>query len=275
MDALGRNNVKVSGTGERTLVFVHGFGCDQTMWRLVAPAFEDRYRVVLLDLVGAGQSDLTAYDPDRYSTLEAHADDLLAVLRTLDLPPVALIGHSVSAIIGMLAANREPARIAGLVMVGPSPHYLNEPGYTGGFERADIDELLEVMASNYLGWAGSFAPVVMGAPEQPALREELNASFCRTDPAIARHFAKVIFLGDNRADLPRLRTPTLVVQSAHDSISPRTVGTYVHQQLPGSQLVVMPTTGHCVHLSAPRETIAAITPFLDALPLPAATLQPA
>jgi sigma-B regulation protein RsbQ len=272
MDVLWRNNVKVSGTGERTLVFLHGFGCDQSMWRLVAPAFEDRYRVVLLDLVGAGQSDLAAYDPVRYSTLDAHVDDLLEVLRALDLSPVALIGHSVSAVIGMLAAIREPAQFTGLVMVGPSPHYLNEPGYAGGFERADIDELLEVMASNYLGWAGAFAPVVMGAPEQPVLREELNASFCRTDPAIARHFARVIFLGDNRADLPRLRTPTLVVQSADDAISPRAVGAYVHQQFPGSQLVVVPTTGHCVHLSAPRETIAVLAPFLDALPMPVAQL---
>ena len=274
MDILGRNNVKVFGAGERTVVFVHGFGCDQSMWRLVAPAFADRYRVVLLDLVGAGQSDLTAYDPARYSTLEAHADDALAVLHALNLSAVALVGHSVSAIIGMLAAIREPERFAGLVMLGPSPHYLNEPGYAGGFERADIDELLEVMDSNYLGWAGDFAPVVMGAPEQPALREELSASFCRTDPAIARHFARVIFLGDNRADLPRLRTPTLVVQSAHDAIAPRAVGTYVHQQLPGSQLVVVNTTGHCAHLSAPRETIAALAPFLDALPMPA-PLQPA
>lgn len=268
MDVLRRNNVNVSGTGERTVVFLHGFGCDQSMWRLVAPAFENRYRVVLLDLVGAGHSDLTAYDFERYNTLEAYADDLLDVLRALDLPPVALVAHSVSAVIGMLAAIRAPERFAGLVMMGPSPHYLNEPGYAGGFERADIDELLEVMASNYLGWAGDFAPLVMGAPEQPALREELTASFCRTDPAIARHFARVIFLGDNRADLPRLRTPTLVVQSADDAIAPRAVGTYVHQQLPGSQLVVVPTTGHCVHLSAPRETIAAIAPFLDALPMP-------
>lgn len=270
MDVLERNNVKVSGSGERTLVFVHGFGYDQSMWRLVAPAFEDRYRVVLLDLVGAGQSDLTAYDPEHYSSLEAHANDLLAVLHALDLSVVALVGHSVSAVIGMLAAIRAPERFAGLVMLGPSPHYLNEPGYAGGFERADIDELLEVMANNYLGWAGGFAPMVMGAPGQPALSAELTASFCRTDPAIARHFARVIFLGDNRADLPRLRTPTLVVQSAHDAIAPRAVGTYVHQQLPGSQLVVVNTTGHCAHLSAPRETIAAIAPFLDALPMPVA-----
>jgi sigma-B regulation protein RsbQ len=272
MDALRRNNVTVSGTGERTLVFVHGFGCDQSMWRLVAPAFEDRYRVVRLDLVGAGHSDLAAYDPARYSSLEAHADDLLAVLRALDLPPVALIGHSVSAVIGMLAAIREPARFAGLVMLGPSPHYLNAPGYPGGFERADIEELLEAMDTNYLGWAGGFAPVVMGAPGQPDLSAELAASFCRTTPAIARHFARVIFLGDNRADLPRLRTPTLVVQSAHDAIAPLAVGHYVQQQLADSRLVVIPTTGHCVHLSAPRETIAAIAPFLDALPMPAVAL---
>jgi sigma-B regulation protein RsbQ len=272
MDALRRNNVTVSGVGERTLVFVHGFGCDQSMWRLVVPAFEARYRVVLLDLTGAGQSDLTAYDPARYSSLDAHAADLLEVLRALNLPAVALVGHSVSAIIGMLAAIWEPERFAGLIMLNPSPHYLNEPGYTGGFERADIEELLEVMASNYLGWAGSFAPMVMGAPEQPALSAELTASFCRTDPAIAQHFARVIFLGDNRADLPRLRTPTLVVQSAADAIAPPAVGRYVQQQLPGSQLVVVPTTGHCAHLSAPRETIAALAPFLDALPMPAAPL---
>jgi len=268
MDALRRNNITVSGAGERTLVFVHGFGCDQGMWRLVAPAFEARYRVVLLDLVGAGSSDLTAYDPARYHSLDAHADDLLEVLRALDLPPVALIGHSVSAIIGVLAAIREPARFAGLVMLNPSPHYLNAPGYPGGFERADIEDLLEVMANNYLGWAAGFAPVVMGAPGQPALSQELAASFCRTTPAIARHFARVIFLGDHRADLPLLRTPTLIVQSAEDAIAPPAVGRYVQQQVAGSQLVVVPTTSHCAHLSAPQATIAALAPFLAALPMP-------
>ena len=232
------------------------------MWRLVAPAFESNYRVVLLDLVGAGQSDLTAYDPARYATLEAHAEDVLAVMRALDLHNAVLVGHSVSAMIGVLAAIREPARFARLVLVAPSPRFLNEAGYLGGFEPADIAELLDTMDNNYLGWSAAIAPVIMSHPDRPELSAELNNSFCRTDPTIARHFARVTFLTDNRADLPRLRTPALILQCAHDVLAPQAVGNYLHEQLPNSQLVVLDTSGHCPHLSAPAATIAAINRFL-------------
>ncbi|TGE29319.1 alpha/beta fold hydrolase [Hymenobacter metallicola] len=264
MSSLKRNNVTVSGAGEQAMVFVHGFGCDQHMWRLVAPAFEDRYQVVLLDLVGSGQSDLTAYNPARYSTLQAHAHDVLEVLHELHLNQVVLVGHSVSAMICVLAAIAEPARIARVVLVAPSPRYLNDEGYVGGFERADIDELLEAMDSNYLGWSAGVTPLIMGNPERPELAQELNHSFCRTEPTIARHFARVTFLSDNRADLPRLRTPALILQCAQDALAPLAVGNYLHQQLPGSQLVLIETSGHCPHLSAPALTIAAIKQFLAA-----------
>lgn len=268
MTVLQRNNVRVSGVGQRALVFVHGFGCDQHMWQLVAPAFEDRYRVVLLDLVGAGQSDLTAYDPARYGTLAAHAEDVRAVLHALDLPEVVFVGHSVSAMIGVLAAIQEPARFARLVLVVPSPRFLNEDGYVGGFEQADVEELLAAMDDNYLGWSGALAPVIMSHPDRPELAAELTASFCRTDPTIARHFARVTFLGDNRADLGRVSTPTLLVQSARNALAPLAVGAYLHEQLAGSQLVVLDTSGHCPHLSAPHATIAAIDQFLSPTPLP-------
>ena len=262
MNALQRHHVRVSGTGSQAIVFVHGFGCDQHMWRFVVPAFEAAYRVVLLDLVGAGHSDLTAYDPARYSTLAAHAEDVRAVLQALELHDVVFVGHSVSAMIGVLAAIQEPARFARLVLVTPSPRYLNDGDYTGGFEAADIDELLDVMDSNYLGWAAASAPVIMAHPEQPALAAELANSFCRTDPAIARHFAAVTFRGDERAELPRVRTPALILQSARDLLAPLSVGTYVHEHLAGSELVVLDTTGHCPHLSAPQAIIAAIQAYL-------------
>ena len=269
MDVLKRHRVRVSGTGSQALLFVHGFGCDQHMWHLVAPAFEAEYRVVLLDLVGAGGSDLTAYDPARYSTLAAHAEDVRAVLQALKVVDVVFVGHSVSAMIGVLAAIQEPARFAHLVLVAPSPRYLNEGDYTGGFEPEDITELLEAMDSNYLGWSAAFAPVVMANPDQPALAAGLANSFCRTDPAIARHFAEVTFRGDNRADLRHVRTPTLILQSARDLLAPRAVGTYLHEQLAGSQLVILNTDGHCPHVSAPQATITAMRAYLPAAhPLP-------
>ncbi|MDO7874085.1 alpha/beta hydrolase [Hymenobacter sp. ASUV-10] len=262
MNTLKRHHVSVSGTGGQAMVFVHGFGCDQHMWRLVAPAFEAQYQVVLLDLVGAGGSDLAAYQPARYATLAAHAEDVCEVLQTLHLHEVVFVGHSVSAMIGVLAAIREPARFARLVLVAPSPYYLNEGPYTGGFEPHDIDDLLGAMDINYLGWTAAFAPVVMANPDQPALAAELANSFCRTNPDIARHFADVTFRSDNRADLPHVRTPSLILQSARDLIAPLAVGYYMHEQLPDSDLVVLDTTGHCPHLSAPQATIAAIRAYL-------------
>lgn len=263
MDTLKRHHVRVSGTGPQTIVFVHGFGCDQHMWRLVAPAFETGYRVVLLDLMGAGNSELTAYDPARYSTLAAHAEDVRGILQALNLQDVVFVGHSVSAMIGVLAAIQEPALFARLVLVAPSPRYINEGDYTGGFESADIQELLEAMDSNYLGWSAAFAPVVMDHSDQPELAAELTNSFCRTDPTIARHFAEVMFRSDERASLRLLSTPALILQSARDLIAPLCVGTYVHEQLAGSQLIVMDTTGHCPHLSAPQITIAALQAYLQ------------
>ena len=244
------------------MVFAHGFGCDQNMWRFVAPAFEATHRVVLFDHVGSGRSELSAYDRDRYATLDGYALDLLEILEEHDLHDVVFVGHSVSAMIGLLAANREPARFDRLVRVGPSPCYIDDADYVGGFSRADIEEMLDSLDSNYLGWSSAMAPVIVGNSDRPQLGEELTNSFCRTDPEIARHFARVVFLSDNRADLARTRTPALILQCADDVIAPSAVGDYVHRHLPGSTLVSMNATGHCPNLSAPEETIAAIRDFV-------------
>jgi len=263
MDILGRNNVTLSGrdTGS-AILFAHGFGCDQNMWRFVAPAFTDAHRVVLFDHVGAGRSDAAAYDRGKYGSLHGYSGDVLDICRVLDLRQAVFVGHSVSAMIGVLAAVREPVRFAKLVLIGPSPRYINDEGYTGGFQREDIDGLLESLDSNYLGWSSAMAPVIMGNPDRPELGTELTNSFCRTNPEIARHFASVTFLSDNRADLPKVRTPTLILQCSEDVIAPRVVGEYVHRQIAGSELVLMEATGHCPNLSAPEETIAAIRRFL-------------
>jgi sigma-B regulation protein RsbQ len=263
MDVLTRNNVKVLGRpGAQPLVFVHGFGCDQNMWRFVAPAFEREHRVVLLDLVGAGQSDLSAWSSSRYQTLQGHAADILEICRVLELENVVFIGHSVSAMIGVLAARVEADRFAKLVLIGPSPCYIDDAGYVGGFSREDIEQLLESLDSNYLGWSSAMAPVIMGNPERPELSAELENSFCRTDPRIARHFARVTFLSDNRPDLPLVRTPTLILQCSEDVIAPPAVGEYVSRSMPAARLVMMKATGHCPNLSAPEETIAALRAFL-------------
>jgi sigma-B regulation protein RsbQ len=244
------------------MLFAHGFGCDQNMWRHVAPAFADDYRVVLFDHVGAGGADPSAWDPDRYSSLEAYAADVLEICGALGLDDVVFVGHSVSAMIGVLAAAREPDRFSKLVLVGPSPRYIDDDGYVGGFAREDIEELLESLDSNFLGWSSAMAPVIAGNPDRPELGEELTNSFCRTDPEIAKHFARVTFLSDNRADLDAVRTPALVLQCADDAIAPQPVGEYVHRRLADSRLVLMEATGHCPNLSAPAETIAAIRAFL-------------
>jgi sigma-B regulation protein RsbQ len=245
------------------MMFAHGFGCDQNMWRMVWPHFSDRYRVVLFDHIGLGRSDASAYDERRYSSLEAYADDVLAICSELDLREVVFVGHSVSAMIGVLAAAQDPERFARLVLVGPSPRYIDDVGYVGGFSRSDVEELLDSLASNYLGWSGAMAPVIMGNPERPELGEELVNSFCRADPEIARQFARVTFLSDNREDLARVRTPALVLQCRDDVIAPESVGEYVHEHLANSRLVVLDATGHCPNLSAPEETAAAIRSFLE------------
>jgi sigma-B regulation protein RsbQ len=232
------------------------------MWRFVAPAFEADYRVVLFDHVGAGGSDLSAYDPVRYSTLDGYATDVLEICEALDLENAIFVGHSVSAMVGVLAADRDPERIGRLVLVGPSPRYINTDGYVGGFDREDIEELLESLESNFLGWSSVMAPVIMGNAERPELGEELTASFCRTDPEIAARFARVTFFSDNRADLERVHVPTLVLQCSDDAIAPQQVGEYVHRAIPGSAFVQLQATGHCPNLSAPGETIEAIRAFL-------------
>jgi sigma-B regulation protein RsbQ len=258
-----RNNVRLSGpSGAQPMMFAHGFGCDQNMWRHVAPAFEDEYRIVLFDHVGAGGSDLSAYDPAKYASLSGYADDVLEILRELELRDVVFVGHSVSAMIGVIAAAAEPDRFAKLVLVGPSPRYIDDGDYVGGFTREDIEGLLESLDSNYLGWSQQLAPVIMGRPDRPELGEELTNSFCRTDPEIARHFAHVTFTSDNRADLARVETPALVLQCSDDVIAPVAVGEYVQRQLPNAHLVLMEARGHCPNLSAPDETIAAIRDFL-------------
>jgi sigma-B regulation protein RsbQ len=262
MDVLRRNNVKVSGRGERVIVFAHGFGCDQNMWRLVAPAFEDEYRVVLFDYVGHGQSDRSAYDRQRYATLDGYADDLLEICARLELAGAVFVGHSVSAVIGILAAAKAPQRFDRLVLVGPSPRYVNDGDYVGGFTRNQIDELLDFLDNNHLGWSSAMAPVIMGNPDRPELSGELANSFCRTDPEVARQFARVTFLSDNREDLGRVTARSLVVQCRHDAIAPPCVGRYVHERIPGSEIAVLDVSGHCPHLSAPAETVAAIKSFL-------------
>jgi sigma-B regulation protein RsbQ len=263
VDVVARHNVTVSGPADgQPIVFAHGFGCDQNMWRFVAPAFADRYRVVLFDHVGAGGSDLAAYDAERYSSLGGYADDVVALCRGLGLSDVVFVGHSVSAMIGVLAAARAPELFDRLVLVGPSPRYIDDEGYVGGFGPEDIDELLDSLESNYLGWSTAMAPVIMGNADRPELGEELTASFCRTDPAIARGFARVTFLSDNRADLARVAIPTLVLQCTDDVIAPRSVGAFVAQQMPNARLVMLDATGHCPNLSAPEATVEAIEGFL-------------
>jgi sigma-B regulation protein RsbQ len=260
-----RNNVVLSGVRHgQPMLFAHGFGCDQHMWRHVAPAFEDRYRVVLFDHVGAGRSDLSAYDREKYSSLQGYASDVLEICRDLELHDVVFVGHSVSAMMGVLAAVEDPSRFAKLVLVGPSPRYLDDDGYVGGFSREDIDGLLESLESNYLGWSAAMAPVIMGNADRPELGEELTNSFCQADPAIARQFARVTFLSDNREDLGRVPVPSLVVQCKEDVIAPVEVGEYVRRELPNAELALLDATGHCPNLSSPEETIAAMEAFLAA-----------
>jgi sigma-B regulation protein RsbQ len=262
VSVLERNNVTISGNGDTPIMFAHGYGCDQHMWRLVAPAFADTHRLVLFDHVGAGGSDLAQYDRAKYGSLRGYAQDVVEICAELDLTDVVFVGHSVSGMIGALAAIEAPERFSRLVLVGPSPYYLNDGDYTGGFDRKDIDELLEFQDANYLGWSSTLAPVIMGNPERPELSEELRSSFCRTDPEIARQFAAVTFLSDNRADLPNVTTRSLVLQCQEDVIAPMAVGEYVHRHLPDSEMTVLNATGHCPHVSSPDETIAAIKAFL-------------
>jgi sigma-B regulation protein RsbQ len=259
-----RNNVTVRGNGTQPMVFAHGFGCDQSMWRLVAPAFEEDYKVVLFDYLGHGKSDRSAYEPGRYRTLDGYAEDLLAVCGELGLEGAVFVGHSVSAVIGLLAAAKAPGRFDRMVLIGPSPRYIDDGDYVGGFTREQIDGLLEFLDTNHLGWSSAMAPVIMGTPGRPELGDELANSFCRTDPEVAKDFARATFLSDNRADLPKADVRSLILQCKNDVIAPVCVGEYVHRHLAGSELVVLDATGHCPHLSAPAETVAAMKAFLGA-----------
>ncbi|MBT9395219.1 alpha/beta hydrolase [Hymenobacter sp. NST-14] len=259
-----RNNVHVLGTGPRTLLFVNGFGCDQTIWRYITPALSGHFQLVLFDHVGAGLSDLTAYEPDKYASLQGYAEDVLAICRELELAQVTLVGHSVGAMIGMLAAIQAPDLFEQLLLLCPSPCYLNESGYQGGFERQDIQDMLSFMEQDFVGWADEFAPFLMGNPDRPSLASELMHSFCQNDPDIAKRFARVTFLSDNRADVSRCHTPCLLVQCAQDLIAPPEVGSFLASALPVARLVTLPVSGHCPHVSAPTETLEAMESFMAA-----------
>jgi sigma-B regulation protein RsbQ len=258
-----RNNIKTFGDGSQPLLFAHGFGCDQNMWRFITPAFEKQFRIVLFDYVGAGKSDLSAYNPEKYSDLNGYAQDVIDICDYLSLKDVIFVGHSVSGMIGLLAAIKRPEYFSKLIMVGPSACYLNEAGYRGGFERKDIDELLDTMDRNYIGWANFLAPAIMKNEEKQELAQELTESFCSTDPKIAREFARATFFSDNREDLVKAKIPTLIMQCSDDLIAPAEVGDYLHSHLKNSTLAVLKATGHCPHMSAPAETIEVISNYLS------------
>ena len=262
MDVISRNNVKITGKGTQPMLFAHGFGCDQNMWRFVAPEFEDDYKVILFDYVGSGKSDLNAYSADKYTKLDGYAMDVLEIVRELDLHDVIFVGHSVSSMIGVLAANEEPNRFAKIIMIGPSPRYINDGEYFGGFEQKDIEGLFDMMDKNFIGWANFLAPAIMKNSDRPELGKELTDSFCSTDPLIARNFAKATFYADNRADLSGLRVPSLVLQCAEDMVAPTQVGEYVKGQLANSEIRFMKAIGHCPHMSHPEETTTLIKEYL-------------
>ncbi|MBJ6360180.1 alpha/beta fold hydrolase [Paenibacillus sp. GCM10012307] len=262
-DVLLRNHVNILGTGSRTIMFAHGFGCDQDMWRYIVPGFEANYRIVLFDYVGSGKSSLNDYNPCKYSDLQGYAQDVLDIMEALDLNDVIFVGHSVSSMIGMLASIQAQSYFDHIVMLGPSPRYINDlPDYYGGFDKSDIEELLNMMQMNFAGWASYLAPIVMRNPERRELTEELERSFCSRDPHIARQFAEVTFMSDCRASLPDASIPTLILQCSEDSIAPVEVGNYLHNHLKNSTLRLMTAKGHYPHLSHPEETIQFIKEYL-------------
>jgi sigma-B regulation protein RsbQ len=259
---VAKNNITIQGTGSKSMFLVHGYGCDQNMWKFITPQFKEDYRIILIDLVGSGKSDENAYDYDKYSSLEGYADDIIEICDALNLKDICFVGHSVGAIIGLLAAVKRPALFEKLIMIGPSPRYINDVVYFGGFSQNDIDDLMETLDSNYLGWSSAMAPVIMGNPDRPELAAELEESFCQNNPEIAKHFAKVTFQGDNRSDLNKLTTDTLIIQSMEDAIASVKVGRYVHENIANSKFVILETTGHCPHLSDPNQTIEAMKKYL-------------
>lgn len=262
MSVLKRNNVTIKGTGKNMIFFAHGFGCDQNMWRYVSPVFEEKYTTVLFDHVGAGNSDLSSYSFTKYNQLEGYAEDIVEIAKELKVSNAVFVGHSVGAIIGLIATKMSPELFGKLVLVSPSPSYINNEDYIGGFSRPEIDELLESLNDNHLGWSATMAPVIMGNPDREELGKELTNSFCKTDPEIAKHFARTTFLTDKRDILEDSKVPVLILQCSSDVIAPVEVGHYMHKKMTGSQLVIMKATGHCPNLSAPEETIEAISDFL-------------
>lgn len=257
-----RNNVTILGQGDQPLIFAHGFGCDQNMWRFITPAFMDKYKIILFDYVGSGNSDINAYSSEKYQSLQGYVQDLLDIIETLSLQNSIFVGHSISAMIGLLASIQHPDYFKKLIMIGPSPCYLNDDGYLGGFERSDIAELLDMMEMNFTGWASYMAPIAMSNPEQPALTQELKQTFIAADPIIAKEFAEVTFLSDHRSELPKVSVPSLIIQCSEDSIVPISVGDYLHQHLKNSTLQLMEAKGHYPHISHPNETIQCIADFL-------------
>lgn len=262
MNAVQQNNVIIKGQGTEVMLFAHGFGCDQNMWRFVTPAFENDYKVVLFDHVGAGNSDLSAYSSEKYSQLDGYAADIVNICEELGLENVIFVGHSVSSIIGMIASLKSPNIFKSLIMVSPSPSYINDGDYVGGFTREQITELMDSLDNNHLGWSMTMAPVIMANPERGELAEELSNSFCRTNPDIAKEFARTTFFSDKRDLLPKVCIPALILQCSDDVIAPEEVGIYMHKHIKDSQFVLMEATGHCPNLSAPEETIAAMKAFL-------------
>lgn len=263
IDILQRNYVQTCGSGDQAIVFAHGFGCDQNMWRYIVPHFSKQYQVVLFDYVGSGRSQLDQYDPVKYNDLQGYATDVIEVLEAMQLNQVIFVGHSVSGMIGLLASIRKPELFKQLIMLGPSPRYMNDlPDYFGGFDKSDIEELLTMMQMNFIGWASYLAPIVMQNADRKELAEELERTFCSRDPHIARQFAEVTFMSDCRANLPLATVPTLILQCSDDSIAPVEVGNYLHKQLKHSSLAQMEAKGHYPQLSHPQETIALISQYL-------------
>jgi sigma-B regulation protein RsbQ len=258
MDILKRNNVNVLGSGDKIIVFAHGFGCSQQAWRLITSAFVDEYKLILFDYVGAGKSDISAYDKVKYNNLEGYAEDIIEICNELKVKDAVFVGHSVSAMIGALASIKEPTIFKKLIFIAPSPSYLNEPGYVGGFEKEDIDSLFEIMDDDYVKWAKLISPQIMGTPEKPELADEMAENFCTTDHEIVKQFAKVTFLSDNRKDLPNIPVESVTLQCSDDIIAPLEVGQYIHANAPNNIMVILNATGHCPHTSAPEETIEAI-----------------
>jgi sigma-B regulation protein RsbQ len=262
MDILTRNNVNISGKGTQPMLFAHGFGCDQTMWGHITPAFEEHYKIILFDYVGCGKSDKSCYDPADYSSLDGYAQDIIDICHALSLRDIIFVGHSVSGMIGMLAAKLEPHRFSRIIMLGPSACYINDPHYKGGLEREMVDGILATIDAGTHDWAYNLAPVIMGNPDRPELAAELSTLFCELDPKVASQFARATFLSDNRPQLAALKVPTLIMQCSEDIVAPEAAGSFIHRSIPGSTMVKLQATGHVPQVSAPMETISVMKGYL-------------